>query len=665
MSYTILTIPFNLKEKQGGAYLKKGFVIDDVLPEFFECKNGTNSFLHVATFKNAFLKKTLINLFIKENFPDFEFLTSVNDEIFASTSFFDTGKYLHSSQDYVQSVDFEKLNVNNRTADKSNLLKIPHDTLTIDCFYQKDTTSHSKANFDIAEIKLFVNRLASSMDSIGFGYIEIVLQWKFDNAGTMIENLAPLSELFRFYGEDTNNKFDVFGLNNSSWNAQLEEIIENISLRNENPKIPEERKTANTLIIEKFRKIKKDNNFKKLDFKLLVDTLLKNISKDKNVAEVFYFNQGSTLSKPYVLHLANLQGEEKESIDLDSAEVSSKVHRLLRIAGSGNTEINKLAALPTVSPDIHTKQFILNEGAFIIEGSKTVSELLNKYYPAYLFALNQKYLFNYMQEKINELPVEPTTGKYKTEDLKQLQETLIYAEFSQIFTSLSNYHEIDQFFEKLREQFKIKQLKEEYFDSVNGISKITHLKEKEESELILRKEEDARRIEKEAAEAMRLKEEQERRIEKEMAEDRRLKEEQERRIEKDKAEDKRIFEREKDGRISELRAQKLNLVLLLLTIAQVWSGLFESLHLSELKFSLILNIVVYVLLIIIGLIFYFIIDKKEKIEKNGVFVEKHLPVNSGKIKSEKKNEVSKNLVTTDIKIEIPEETKILNEGNKN
>jgi hypothetical protein len=50
MSYTILTIPFNLKEKQDGAYLKKGFVIDDVLPEFFECKDGANSFLHVAGF---------------------------------------------------------------------------------------------------------------------------------------------------------------------------------------------------------------------------------------------------------------------------------------------------------------------------------------------------------------------------------------------------------------------------------------------------------------------------------------------------------------------------------------------------------------------------------------------------------------------------------------
>jgi hypothetical protein len=282
------------------------------------------------------------------------------------------------------------------------------------------------------------------------------------------------------------------------------------------------------------------------------------------------------LSKPYVLHLANLHGEEKESIDLDSAEIGSKVHRLLRIAGSGNTEINKLSTLLSVSPDIHTKQFILNEGAFVIEGSKTVAELLNKYYPAYLFALNQKYLFNYMQEKINELPIEPTTGKYKTEDLKQLQETLIYAEFSQIFTSLSNYNEIDQFFEKLRDQFKIKQLKEEYFDSVNGISKITQIKEKEET-------------------------------------DKRWKEEQNK---KDAEKADRSKEKEKEEKLKEIEDKKneennkrLNNILLVLTIAQVWailSDFFKDCSSASIDtYLMIVNICAYVVFLIFILLTFF------------------------------------------------------------
>ena len=59
---------------------------------------------------------------------------------------------------------------------------------------------------------------------------------------------------------------------------------------------------------------------------------------------------------------------------------------------------------------------------------------------------------------------------------------MIYAEFTQIFTSLSNYNEIDLFFENLREQFKIKELKEEYFSSINGLSKISQLNDKEEED---------------------------------------------------------------------------------------------------------------------------------------------------------------------------------------
>ena len=38
----------------------------------------------------------------------------------------------------------------------------------------------------------------------------------------------------------------------------------------------------------------------------------------------------------------------------------------------------------------------------------------------------------------------------------------------------------------MREQFKIKQLKEDYLDSINGISQITQIKEKENAEEIVK-----------------------------------------------------------------------------------------------------------------------------------------------------------------------------------
>lgn len=541
MSYTILTVPFNLKEKEGDKYLSNGFVFDDVLPEFFEGKDAGNSFLHVATFNNSFVKKTVINLFLEENFPEFEFTNKVNDDIFASTTFFDSNKYLYSSQAYVKASDFRKLNIKNKPTIEDEFLRIPYDSLNIDYSYQKDIKSQSIANFEIVEIKLFVNRLASSTDSIGFGYVEIVLKWNFDDAITMIENLAPLSELFRFYGEDNNNKFDIFGLNNNSWKVQLIGIIDNLLLRNESPKIPDTSKYVNNQNIEKIRKICKENNFKKLDFKSIVDKLLENITKQKTVEEIFSFNHGSNLSKPYVLHLANLYGNENESINLDGSEINSKVHRLLRIASSGNSEINKSSKLLSVSPDMHTKQFIFNEGAFVIEGSKTVSELLNKYYPTFLFALNQKYLFHYIQEKINELPLDEKIQTYKPEALKTLQQTMIYAEFSQIFTSLSNYNEIDMFFEKLRDQFKIEELKKEYLASIDGISRITQINEDEKKE-----------------------------------------------------------ETEK------LNSSRLNLILLLLTIAQVWPNIYVLFPDKVNKEKVWFNVIFYFFLFSVGIYFYYI-----------------------------------------------------------
>jgi hypothetical protein len=261
--------------------------------------------------------------------------------------------------------------------------------------------------------------------------------------------------------------------------------------------------------------------------------------------------------KPYVLHLSNfIKKNESENLDFESDELLNKVYRMIRISGSENIKITTSSKLKFTFPDPYTSQFVLNEGAFVIEGVEESTDLINKYYPSFLFALNQKYLFNYIQQKINKLPLIKNDHliKYNVEDLKVLQQTMINAEFSQIFTSLSNYNEIDLFFKNLRDQFKIKELKEEFLDSINGISKITQIKEREIFE--------------------KLKNEQEVQSKKE-------KEHQE--------------EREN------LNSNKLNLILLLLTIAQVWSGIDEVF----LNHDKIINITFYVILILIGVYLYF------------------------------------------------------------
>jgi len=52
---------------------------------------------------------------------------------------------------------------------------------------------------------------------------------------------------------------------------------------------------------------------------------------------------------------------------------------------------------------------------------------------------------------------------------------MIKGEFYQVFTLISNYTEIDMFFQNLRAKFNIKELKEEYLDSINGLEKLASL----------------------------------------------------------------------------------------------------------------------------------------------------------------------------------------------
>jgi hypothetical protein len=216
---------------------------------------------------------------------------------------------------------------------------------------------------------------------------------------------------------------------------------------------------------------------------------------------------------------------------------------MIRISGSENIKIRSSSNLKFAFPDPYTVQFVLNEGAFVIEGVEQSADLINKYYPSFLFALNQKYLFNYMQGKINELPLikKDHLIKYNAKDLKVLQQTMINAEFCQIFTSLSNYNEIDMFFENLREKFKINELKLEYMASIEGISRITQIKEKEEDD-------------------------------------------QHRKIEEQKTDENN---------------KRLNNILLILTIAQVWSGLVDIFeYKDEDCWKLYLNLVVYLIFLV-------------------------------------------------------------------
>ena len=591
MSYTILTIPFNLKEKEGGEFLKKGFVFDDVFPELFNNEKLNNPFLHYATFSPLLIKKAAIDIFVKSNFPEFNFSKKNTCDLFKDSGFFDK-KYLSSNYDHINLNVFDQLNASSKLGqnDVIDLFEIPYDSLSPKFSYFNQNNK-SKITFSIEEVNLFINKCKTTIKSIGFGYVEIVLKWDSNNSRQMIENVEPFSELYRYYGEGNKNEFDVFDSENGNlcWNKQIYNDITKLLEKNKNERVPAESKEKNKQKIKNLEKIILSEKPKKIHFELLVDELLNQMLLNKGIKDVkdvyIFLQKGKSMLKPYVLHLSNINSkDELTTIDFDNSKIKSKVQRMLRVSGSENIVINNTSTFSSVSPDLFTRQFVLNEGAFVIEGINESKDLIKKYYPAFMFALNQKYLFNYLQEKINNL--KPNVyNKYNSEDLKILQETMIYAEFSQIFTSISNYNEIDLFFEQLREQFKIKDLKKEFLDSINGISKITQIEEREIAQELMR-----------SQEANRLQE-------------------------KEKTEEK-----------EKLNSSRIGLILLLLTIAQVWPNLikiFLKEDFGDFYFKLI-NISFYLLLIFVGFTFYLIIlplksEKKLNIKEVKIKLKSFVP----------------------------------------
>ena len=251
MSYTILTIPFNLKEKENGEFLKKGFVIDDIIPDFFKSEDSVNPFLHVATFNSDLIKKTAINLFIKSNFPDYNFSNNNGDEILRNLDFFDK-KYLNSNYDYINTKYINIKNQIKKGIDNKNFFKIPYKDFELKFLYSKESKENKenkenktqfKCDFDISQIKLFINKSATTKNSIGFGYIEICLKWDFQHAMEMIENLEPVSELFRYYGEENKNLFEIH------WNEEIKKLIIKFNDENQREKITAEGIDSNNIKI--------------------------------------------------------------------------------------------------------------------------------------------------------------------------------------------------------------------------------------------------------------------------------------------------------------------------------------------------------------------------------------------------------------------------------
>jgi hypothetical protein len=478
MSYTILTIPFNLKEKSEGEFLKKGFVFDDFFEQYFEEKKLGQSFFKIIEFDKSFIKTSVARILLKNAGIDENYLKTAPNEtqMFENNSSFITkAKYLNTINSYYEIstvIKTEEIQKKQITSDIANLTNKIVNNLQF--FIKKN---ESQLNFEIEKINLIINRQKSN-SNIGFGFFVFHLKWVDEGISSPKEfakHIASAGEFLRWYNyeNDVKTKFFHESCIPAKWNKKLQKLNGKVSFD-----------------LTPHQHDEKNSETKGIYFHDIIKELLHNIQNNGNEVDFFDFNKNEK-SKPFLLHLfqSDISIENIENNNINDKFLTD-IYNSLRIPDKNNVALNLEVDInfSPINPDRYTQLYCINEGAVVIKGNKDLTkapELINEYFPAFLFALNQKYLFNYMQEKINELPTNDKTGKYEPKDLKKLQETMIYAEFSQIFTSISNYNEIDLFFEKLREQFKIKQLKEDYLDSINGISQITQIKEKETADIRL------------------------------------------------------------------------------------------------------------------------------------------------------------------------------------
>jgi hypothetical protein len=145
----------------------------------------------------------------------------------------------------------------------------------------------------------------------------------------------------------------------------------------------------------------------------------------------------------------------------DDAAIRKLAFDVLRVPDRNAPNFNRSLTGPKVIQPGHSMLFTgLNEGALVIEslGSQaTLKAVANKYLPAFLLAVNQREV---LLKTLN-CVVTLDTGRLLDMEPSQIQlvedlkKTLTVIKLKQIFYSVSNYQEIESFFNHLQDVFNI------------------------------------------------------------------------------------------------------------------------------------------------------------------------------------------------------------------
>jgi formylglycine-generating enzyme required for sulfatase activity len=577
---TTIFIPFNFKSKEKkGNFPKQGFKIDDVLEKYFKKNEESQfSFLKIGRVDEQRITEALVRISLrKSKINDISVPLSLKYNFFKSEESFQDKKYVNTIRGFYQSYTYKdnenENNQNDVNSNKflrfiqiSNKLKISNTTF-------KGSRIQEGLNFKIGDINFVFN---SNYHSIGYGFIAVNIDWVSEvNFNTDLDKIAKTSPIFRYFKDEKTEEFDVERSGGHLLTNRHIAEFSNLNLETE----------------EKNIKISLRSLVEELLFMFLEGDLLNpdNILKEKKefLSTYIDFEDNDQSVKPFYLYKVS----HNSIVDLDRTTTDS-IYKSLRIHQDSNP-LNNDHEFPAIKPDYRSLMFFLSEGAFIIESETEPSSrnlsLERKYFLAFLFALNQKILFQFFQKLISNLSLDKN-GLFDAQELRRLKGTLVRADFAQVFSIISDTNEIDLFFQNLRDKFKILKLREEFITSIDSIERIATLAENKNNRI-------------RAAEI-----EVEKQQEKEAAEERRRNEERKQQIEKNNQEKE---EKEKNDRIANFG--------IILAILGIYSGVTEfvlqKLILDKIL-MLLIDIIAYSIVIVLAFIFFFMEWRKSKKTSN-------------------------------------------------
>jgi len=148
-------------------------------------------------------------------------------------------------------------------------------------------------------------------------------------------------------------------------------------------------------------------------------------------------------------------------------------YNLLRIPPKDMGDLNTLQ-INSTTVEGRIKFICMNEGALIIDRTTTFKEMhniFNKYFPAFIIALNQREIMMKVARIISEIPgleIEKNSPIF-IEKLSELRKLIHILQLKQVFYSISNFNEVACFYKELQIKFNLELLLNDNKDSIDSI----------------------------------------------------------------------------------------------------------------------------------------------------------------------------------------------------